>query len=144
MCHQDMVRHIIPFSCRLWLCWGLSGPATVFDIVTWLQPQRHALLEVESISQETFAFFSCASRHEQIFSCLMKCMWAFCTWIFVHWCVYLYICLCDPNDAFFLYSIWLSARCWWLSETPAPPPPPNLAEIGHFSVSGQTIHVGTR
>lgn len=23
-------------------------------------------------------------------------------------------------------------------------PPPNLAEIGHFSVSGQTIHVGTR
>lgn len=63
-------------------------------------------------------------------------------------CGFVYLCVCDPNDPFF--------RCFCLAVstllvtaahiTPPLPPFPlwNLAEIGHFSVSGQTIHVGTR
>lgn len=27
-------------------------------------------------------------------------------------CVFVYLCVCDSNDAFLLSSIGLSARCW--------------------------------
>lgn len=99
----------------VWLC------NSVLATLTWQRPRRHALFEVEKYqSRDVYFLFFCASRHAHNFTCLIKSERAFCTWIFVRWCVYLYICVCDPNDAFLLYSIGLSARCWWLSHTPAP------------------------
>lgn len=58
-------------------------------------------------------------------------------------CVLLHICVCDPNDAFPPLLYWAVSTVL-VTVTHTGPPPPNLAERGHFSVSGQTIHVGTR
>lgn len=101
------------------------------------------LREKISVGRCFLPFFS-ASRHAHNFTCLMVCIWVLCTWIFVRSCVHLCICVRAPNDTFLPDSIGLSARCRWLSHTAGPSSPPNLAEMGHFSVSGQTIHIGTR
>ena len=63
----------------------------------------------------------------------------FCTWILVWWCRYLSVCVHDPNDASLFY--------WAVSTGLVSVKRTHLLQIllrGHFSVSGQTIHIGTR